>query len=161
MPRFAFRRLPHAFTAALLALLVPAAAFAITGNGKLQLHFIDVGQGDGMLLISPNGQTALFDDGNYLSCTGIKNYLSGLGITTVDYHFLSHYHSDHLGCLDDLAAIGITIGTKGYDRGNSYSSGTYTTYVNTLGAKRATMSKNQVITLDSGKIGRASWRERV
>lgn len=148
MPRFASLR--RAFLPALLALALPAAAFAITGNGKLQLHFIDVGQGDGMLLISPNGQTALFDDGNYLSCTGIKNYLSGLGITTVDYHFLSHYHSDHLGCLDDLAAIGITIGTSGYDRGHSYSSGTYTTYVNTLGAKRTTMSKNQVITLDSG-----------
>ena len=152
MPRLASlrTRFGRAFSAALFALLVPAAAFAISGNGKLQLHFIDVGQGDGMLLISPNGQTALFDDGNYLSCTNIKNYLQGLGITTVDYHFLSHYHSDHLGCIDDLAAIGITIGTKGYDRGYSYSSGTYTAYVNTLGAKRTTMTKNQVITLDSG-----------
>src|SRR4029079_7371181 len=32
----------------------------------------------------------------------------------------------------------------------SYSSGTYTSYVNTLGAKRATMTKNQVVTLDAG-----------
>ncbi|MFN8587886.1 MAG: hypothetical protein U0704_08770 [Candidatus Eisenbacteria bacterium] len=130
--------------------LLPALAHAIAGNGKLQIHHIDVGQGDGLLLISPNGQTALFDSGNYLSCTGIKNYLQGLGITTVDYHFLSHYHSDHLGCIDDLAAIGITIGTAGYDRGYSYSSGTYTAYVNTLGAKRQTMVKNQVVTLDAG-----------
>ena len=135
---------------AIVSLLVPAAAFAIAGNGKLQIHHIDVGQGDGALLISPNGQTALFDDGNYLNCSGIKSYLQGLGITTVDYHFLSHYHSDHLGCVDDLAAIGITIGTAGYDRGYSYSSGTYTAYVNTLGAKRVTMAKNQVITLDAG-----------
>ena len=152
MPRLASLRVSfgRALSAALLALLVPAAALAITGNGKLQLHFIDVGQGDGMLLISPNGQTALFDDGNYLNCANIKSYLQGLGITTIDYHFLSHYHSDHLGCIDDLAAIGITIGTKGYDRGYSYSSGTYTSYVNTLAAKRATMTKNQVITLDSG-----------
>lgn len=136
---------------ALLALLLlPATALAIQGNGKLQIHHIDVGQGDGALLISPNGQTALFDDGNYLNCSGIKTYLQGLGITTVDYHFLSHYHSDHLGCIDDLAAIGITIGTAGYDRGYSYSSGTYTAYVNTLGAKRTSMTKNQVITLDAG-----------
>lgn len=135
---------------ALLTLLVPAAARAITGNGKLQIHHIDVGQGDGALLISPNGQTALFDDGVYTDCTTIKNYLTGLGITSVDYHFCSHYHADHLGCIDDLAAIGITIGTAGYDRGMSYSSGTYTAYVNTLGAKRQTMAKNQVITLDAG-----------
>ncbi len=139
-----------ALLALLAALLLPGAAHAIAGNGKLQIHHIDVGQGDGALLISPNGQTALFDDGNYLNCTGIKTYLQGLGITTVDYHFCSHYHSDHLGCIDDLAAVGITIGTAGYDRGNTYSSGTYTAYVNTLGAKRLTMTKNQVITLDAG-----------
>lgn len=139
--------------AAVFALLVaatPPLAHAIAGNGKLQIHHIDVGQGDGMLLVSPNGQTALFDNGNYLSCTGIKNYLQGLGVTTVDYHFLSHYHSDHLGCIDDLAAIGITIGIAGYDRGYSYSSGTYTTYVNTLGTKRTTLAQNQTITLDAG-----------
>jgi beta-lactamase superfamily II metal-dependent hydrolase len=137
--------------AALLALaLLPTAARAITGNGKLQIHHIDVGQGDGALLISPNGQTALFDDGNYLNCTNIKNYLQGLGITSVDYHFCSHYHSDHLGCLDDLAAIGITIGTAAYDRGYSYSSGTYTTYVSTVGTKRTTMTKGQTVTLDAG-----------
>lgn len=149
-PRSVVRSLRAAAGATFAFLLVPAVALAIAGNGKLQIHHIDVGQGDGALLISPNGQTALFDDGNYLSCTNIKNYLQGLGITTVDYHFLSHYHSDHLGCIDDLAAIGITIGTAGYDRGYSYTSGTYTTYVNTLGAKRHTMTKNQVITLDAG-----------
>ncbi len=142
--------LRRAFGVALVALLVPAAAFAIAGNGKLQIHHMDIGQGDAALLISPNGQTALFDDGNYLSCTNIKSYLQGLGLTTVDYHFLSHYHSDHLGCIDDLAAIGIVIGTAGYDRGYSYSSGTYTSYVNTLGAKRHTIAKNQTITLDTG-----------
>jgi hypothetical protein len=42
------------------------------------------------------------------------------------------------------------VGTAGYDRGGSYSSATYTAYVNTLGAKRVTIVKNQVITLDAG-----------
>ncbi len=141
--------LRRAFAAALLALLLPAAALA-QANGKLQIHHIKVGQGDGILLISPLGQKALFDDGVYTNCTEIKNYISGLGITSIDYHFTSHYHADHIGCIDDLAAIGITIGTAGYDRGYSYSSATYTTYVNTLGAKRQTIAKDQVITLDAG-----------
>jgi|GEM_PF-962071 len=135
---------------AVLSLLLPAVALALAGNGKLQLHHINVGQGDGILLISPNGQTALFDDGNYLDCSGIKTYLQNLGATVIDYHFCSHYHSDHLGCLDDLAAIGITIGTAGYDRGYSYSSSAYTAYTNTLGSKRMTIAKDQVITLDAG-----------
>ena len=139
----------HVFPAAFALLLIPAVAFAL-GNGKLQIHHVDIGQGDGMLLISPLGQTALFDDGTYTNCTGIKNYLQGLGITSVDYHFLSHYHADHLGCIDDLAAIGITVAIAGYDRGYSYSSASYTSYVNTLGAKRTTIAKNQVITLDAG-----------
>ncbi len=143
------RSIRLALRTALAGLLIPAIALA-AGNGKLQIHHVDVGQGDGILLISPLGQTALFDDGNYLNCAGIKSYLQGLGLTVVDYHFTSHYHSDHIGCIDDLAAIGITIGTKGYDRGYSYSSGVYTAYVNTLGAKRATIAKNQVVTLDAG-----------
>src|SRR5688572_23206861 len=123
-------------------LLVLAATTALAaGNGKLQVHHMMIGQGDGTLLISPNGQTALFDDGVYTDCSYVKSYLQGLGITSVDYHFLSHYHADHLGCIDDLAAVGITIATAGYDRGHSYSSGTYTTYVNTLGPKRTTIAK--------------------
>ena len=132
-----------------LFLFAAATAFA-QANGKLQLHHVKVGQGDGILLISPLGQTALFDDGVYTNCTEIKNYLSGLGLSTINYHFTSHYHADHIGCIDDLAAIGITIGTAGYDRGYSYSSATYTNYVNTLGAKRQTMAANQVVTLDAG-----------
>jgi beta-lactamase superfamily II metal-dependent hydrolase len=147
--RNVFRRTSLPALAALTLALAPALALG-QANGKLQIHHVNVGQGDGVLLISPLGQTALFDTGNYLSCTGIKNYLQGLGITVVDYHFASHYHSDHIGCIDDLAAIGITIGTQGYDRGSSYSSGVYTAYVNTLGSKRATIAKNQTITLDAG-----------
>jgi len=136
--------------AALLLLLVPVLARA-AGNGKLQIHHIDVGQGDGILLISPLGETALIDDGTYTDCSGIKSYLQGLGITSVKYHFCTHYHSDHIGCIDDLAAIGITVSTAGYDRGGSYSSGVYTAYVNTLGSKRVTIAKNQILTLDAGQ----------
>jgi len=143
-----FMRLVFA-TALIPLLLVPGFAFA-QANGKLQIFHVDVGQGDGALLISPQGQMAFFDDGTYTDCSGIKNFCSSHGITSVQYHFLSHYHADHLGCIDDLAAAGVTIAIAGYDRGYSYSSGTYTTYVNTLGAKRVTIAKGQTITLDAG-----------
>lgn len=148
-PGRAFRSLRLFVPAALVLLLVPALALA-AGNGKLQIHHIDVGQADGILLISPLGETALIDDGNYLDCSGIKTYLQGLGFASVNYHFTTHYHADHIGCIDDLAAIGITVTGAGYDRGGSYSSATYTAYVSTLGAKRMTIAKNQIITLDAG-----------
>ncbi len=145
----ALRSLRLLAPAALVLLLAPALALA-AANGKLQIHHIDVGQGDAILLVSPLGETALFDDGAYTDCSGIKTYLQGQGLTSIKYHFTTHYHADHIGCIDDLAAIGITVGTAGYDRGGSYSSATYTAYVNTLGTKRMTIAKNQVITLDAG-----------
>jgi competence protein ComEC len=54
-------------------------------NGKLQIHFMDVGQGDGALLISPQGQTMLFDNGKRLNCDAPVSYLQQLGITKHDY----------------------------------------------------------------------------
>src|SRR5207247_3811931 len=92
-----------------LALAPTSPARAVTGNGRLQIHHVDVGQGDGLLIISPLGQTALVDDGTYTNCTNIKTTLQGLGVTSVDYHFASHYHAGHIGCIDDLAAAGITV----------------------------------------------------
>lgn len=143
------RHLAAACLAACFALVPVSPAGAVTGTGRLQIHHIDVGQGDGLLIISPLGQTALVDDGVYTDCTKVKAYLQALGVTQLDYHFTSHYHADHVGCIDDLAAIGITVQTAGWDRGYSYTTGTYTTYANTLGTKRRTLIQNQVIQLDS------------
>ncbi|MDI6809071.1 MAG: T9SS type A sorting domain-containing protein [Candidatus Eisenbacteria bacterium] len=135
-----------------LALLVLPAqcVLAALGNGKLQIHHIDVAQGDGILIISPQGQLAIVDDGTYTNCPLFVNYITGLGVTNFDYNFASHYHADHIGCLDDLTAAGVVLNIAGYDRGYSYSSQTYTDYVNALGSKRQTMTKNQTITLDAG-----------
>ena len=141
--------LSSVFVVGLLVLWAPC-ALAIQGNGKLQIHHISVGQGDGAVIISPLGQVVLVDEGTYTNCTPVLNYLSSLGITSVDYHFASHYHSDHIGCLDDLLAAGVTLEIAGYDRGYSYSSAAYTAYVNAVGAKRQTMTKNQIVTLDAG-----------
>lgn len=117
--------------------------------GRLQIHHIDVGQGDGALLVAPNGQTALFDSGNVYDCSGIKKYLRDKGLTRIDYHFLSHYHADHMGCLEQLAQAGVQITTAGYDRGDSASGPVFTGYANTLGAQRKTVAKGQTILLDA------------
>ena len=55
-------------------------------NGKFQIHFMDVGQGDGALLISPGGEMVLFDDGTSKDCTKPVFCLHSLGITKIDYH---------------------------------------------------------------------------
>jgi len=137
------------FFVGLLLLWAPC-LLAGLGNGKLQIHHIDVGQADGALIISPQGQTALVDDGSYSNCAPFVNYVKGLGITSIDYHFASHYHSDHIGCLDDLLASSVVLNIAGYDRGYSYTTTMYQAYVTALGSKRQTMAKNQVVTLDAG-----------
>src|SRR5204863_427299 len=102
--------------------------------------------------ITPGGQVAMIDDGTDFtehlsppSCSRVASELQALGVTHVDLHFASHYHADHIGC---IASLGITI-DQGWDRGGSYSSGEYTNYNSYLGAKRHTLIKGQVFTLDS------------
>ena len=46
------------FHVAALVVLFAGYAFA-QANGRLQIHYMDVGQGDGVILISPQGQTVL------------------------------------------------------------------------------------------------------
>jgi len=61
---------------------------------------MDVGQGDGAVLISPRGQIVLFDAGEDMKkrdCTKPASYLDQLGVTHIDYLFVSHYHFDHIG----------------------------------------------------------------
>lgn len=143
------RLLGAALLAVALSLAVPAAA--VTPNGRLQVIHLDVGQGDGAVLISPLGQVVLIDEGSTDSPAmgvSVVNQLKALGITHVNYHFASHYHSDHIANIDEIVNGGIPI-DYGWDRGGSYTTGYYTTYVNTLGSKRRTMVKDQVVTLDS------------
>lgn len=117
------------------------------GNGKLQIHFMDVGQGDGALLISPGGQTVLFDDGALGSCDKPVSYLQQLGITKVDYHIASHYHSDHIGCAVEVLQE-CPLQHEAYDRGQSYSSTAYDRYVQAVGNHRKTATETTKIELD-------------
>jgi beta-lactamase superfamily II metal-dependent hydrolase len=135
----------------LLAATLAVPAGAVTPNGRLQIIQLDVGQGDGAVLISPLGQVVLIDEGTTgIGVMGVSvvGQLQALGITHVDHHFASHYHSDHIANIDEIVNAGIPI-NRGWDRGGSYTTDAYTTYTTTLGSKRRTMVKNQVVTLDS------------
>jgi beta-lactamase superfamily II metal-dependent hydrolase len=115
----------------------------------LELDFIDVGQGDGAVLISPGGEVVLFDDGRYNACDKPLHYLRHLGIDHIDYLFVSHYHADHIGCTKEVLDE-FPLKKAAYDRGGSYPGGVYTAYVQAVGNLRHTGTKGQVITLDAG-----------
>jgi len=128
-------------------------AFAQVQNGKLQIHHIDIGQGDGAVLISPQGEVVLFDMGEDLKkrdCQGAVDYLDQLGIQHIDYIFVSHYHFDHIGCIPAVLKKFPLIHNS-FDRGQSYPGATYTAYTTAVtAAKRKTATLGQVLTLDQG-----------
>lgn len=121
------------------------------GNGKLQLHFVDVGQGDGALVISPNGQVAAFDIGQDLvskTCDKPEAYYEQLGISSLAYLFVSHYHQDHIGCVPALLRTVSVASVQ--DRGKNYPSSYYNQYVQAIGNKRHTALLGDQIVLDQG-----------
>jgi len=137
----------------LILLVAVILAFSTTGfaqgDGKLQIHFMDVGQGDGAVLISPQGEVVLFDDGVKNNCTKPVSYLQGLGVTKIAYHIASHYHADHIGCAKEVFSK-FPLEKAAIDRGGSYNSTTYTDYVTATGTKRRTAVEGETITLDAG-----------
>ena len=90
---------------ALLTLIFLAGLFVLQAaqrdDGKLQIIFCDVGQGDAVLIRTPSGSDMLFDGGpnkKVLSC--LSEYLP-FWDRDIEMMFLSHPHADHLiGLLD-------------------------------------------------------------
>jgi beta-lactamase superfamily II metal-dependent hydrolase len=70
--------------------------------GPLRVHMVDVGQGDALLIISPDGFVMLLDAGPGSACDDLDWYLESQGIDAIDYTLVSHEHSDHLGSMDTL-----------------------------------------------------------
>lgn len=66
-------------------------------QGKLQMHFIDVGQGDATLLISPKGETILVDAASNTDEESLLTYLTKRNIKRIDHLFFTHPHEDHIG----------------------------------------------------------------
>jgi len=131
----------------LILLLATLCAFG-QANGKLQLHFLDVGNGDCAVLISPQGEIVFFDAG-YNTCDKPVSYLRRIGITHIDYLIVSHYHLDHIGCAARFLNE-FPLQKEALDRGGSYNNSAFQPYVNLAGAKRKTATTNRIITLDSG-----------
>ena len=138
-----------------MRLLLPALALCLTAPAsaqQLEVHFLEVGQGDCTLVISPTGTSFLFDGGpNGEGNSTLVPYLQGLGIQSLDYVSASHYHADHVGGLDEVWQAGIQASVC-LDRGDSNTPGTQTfnDYRSTYSAVRQTVTPGQVIALGGG-----------
>ena len=76
-------------------------SWQLTRPEEMEVHFIDVGQGDAALVVTPHGHSILFDTGGTrdgafdIGARVDVPYLRHYGIHAPDYIFLSHAHEDH------------------------------------------------------------------
>lgn len=74
---------------------------AIVINGTLEVHYIDVDQGDA-ILIKQGDRNMLIDAGENHKGQVVVDYLRSVDVQTLDYVVGTHPHSDHIGGLDDV-----------------------------------------------------------
>ena len=81
-----------------LALSLPTHGFA-KETSSAKVHFIDVGQGDSILIETPSGQAILVDGGTASAGQKVISYIQAQGITELYGVVATHPHEDHIGGL--------------------------------------------------------------
>ena len=84
----------------LLTLLAGLLTSCETSPERLTLTFIDVGQGDAVLVRSPTGQNVLYDGGR--PAKEVLRYLQAAGVTKLELVIASHADADHIGGLEEV-----------------------------------------------------------
>ncbi len=92
----------------------------------LKIYFIDVGQGDSTLIVTPNNKTILIDGGGSktydVGKSTLEPYLLDRKIKNIDYAIISHYDQDHcdgvLYILQNMKVENVIIGKQIKDSDN-------------------------------------------
>ncbi len=83
----------------------------------LRIIHLNVGQGDGTLIIGPDGTTVLVDAGDRgKGRSVVAPALKVLGVKRLDYVVASHYHADHIRGMAELSAFMADEGTVRFGR---------------------------------------------
>jgi competence protein ComEC len=100
--RYIIREIPMKTKAIVASLLVFFILFTCwPASGKMEVIFLDVGQGDSILLRTPRGKTALIDGGGTPGSTFsvgkkvVRPVLCHYGVNKIELMMMSHYHLDH------------------------------------------------------------------
>ncbi|HKC63914.1 MAG TPA: ComEC/Rec2 family competence protein [Pyrinomonadaceae bacterium] len=105
------------FGRAIVALLLLIAGALLYGCGKksepatgnpqasgdeLQVHVLDVGQGDSILIIAPGGKSVLVDAGVPGSGKIVLDAMKRYNVDHIDMMVATHAHADHIGGADEV-----------------------------------------------------------
>jgi len=72
-------------------------------DSETKVHFINVGQGDS-ILIQNNNFNILIDSGSNIAKDNLISYLKKNKIKKLNYVIASHPHEDHIGSMDDIVS---------------------------------------------------------
>jgi len=123
----------------LVFLYLCACAFA----GILEVEILDIGQGDSILIRSPEGKTVLIDGGTGRS-GDLVEILQSRNIDSLNLMVATHPHADHIGGLDEVLEA---IPVKAYlDNGMTHTTRSY--------AKVMRLVEQKKIKYIEGKAGR-------
>ncbi|QTM98344.1 MBL fold metallo-hydrolase [Sediminibacillus dalangtanensis] len=118
----------------LIAIILPITAAGRHAENELQVHFIDVGQGDSILIEAPNGRKMLVDGGPPSAAEKVTEYLKERGINKLDLVVATHPDIDHIGglveVLDEFDVKHLI------DSGKLYTTSTYFHYLQQIKKKK-------------------------
>ena len=93
-----------------IACLLALFTVSLAAAPNLEVYFIDVEGGKSVLLVSPSGQSMLFDVGwpasnnRTASTERIVEAVQAAGLKRIDFLVISHFDADHLGDVPQLVA---------------------------------------------------------
>lgn len=121
------------------AIFLAAIFFICIGGGHhiysaqqlgMEVHFIDVGQGDSIVIKSPNNKIILIDGGPPGSGKKVVAYLKKRGIKKLDLLIATHPDVDHIGGLPEvMKSVKVK---KIIDSGKLHSTKTYANYMSQI-----------------------------
>ena len=83
---------------------LPEQGASVPADGKLTIHYIDVGQADAILL-EEGGKYMLIDGGNKDDGQLMVSYLQNEGVEQLEAVVCTHAHEDHVGGLPSVLAV--------------------------------------------------------
>ena len=90
------------FLPILILLFLLSFTASLFAQDTVSIYFLDVGQGDSSIIITPDDKVVMIDSGSDESL--ILNYLQNLGISHIDLLIASHAHADHISGMDKIIA---------------------------------------------------------
>ena len=143
----------------LFVIVITYGTYHLSRPAELMVHFIDVGQGDAALVITPHGKAVLIDSGGTIDNVYdvgervVVPYLLHYGVTELETIYLTHAHADHAGGAGSIAKrLPVKVIIVGNESRESYAKSMRVAYADETFKKIVAASEGQVREIDGVKF---------